>query len=91
MPVHLCDDSLYAFYTRSQVLAAQSAARGKVIKSRKGHIVRMVLFQRTGDPKPARGIPAGALKTTYRETLPDIGRVTFSLKRLTEHGTFVNW
>lgn len=90
LPVYRCDGELYAFYSRSQALAAESVGRVKLVKSRKGHINRVNLLKRPGDPEPARCIPTG-MKTTYREPLPEIGRVVISLMRVTTEGDFVRW
>lgn len=90
LPVYRCDGELYAFYSRSQALAAESAGRVKLVKSRKGHINRVNLLKRPGDPEPSRCIPTGT-KYTYHEPLPEIGRVMISLKRLDYYGAFVKW
>lgn len=90
LPVYRCDGEFYAFYSKSQALAAESVGRVKLVKSRKGHINRVNLLKRAGDPEPARCIPTGS-KYTYHEELPEIGRVIISLKRLAPDGSFVKW
>ena len=90
LPVYRCDGEFYAFYSKSQALAAESVGRVKLVKSRKGHINRVNLLKRPGDPEPSTHVPTGK-KFTYREALPEIGRVMISLMRLAHDGSFVKW
>lgn len=90
-PVFRADNELVDFYSKNQILGAESALRIRVIRSRGGQIKRAYLRLRAGDPRPSSGIPAAALKTTYHEPLPEVGRTLIAMKRVTSDGRFVKW
>jgi len=73
IPVYRADGSLYASVSRQQLATLQSAGLvAHVVRHRKGHINRAILFLRAGDPQP---VAAGSVMGTR-----------YSSKELLEHG-----
>ena len=73
IPVYQADGSLYACVSEQRLARLQSAGLiARVVRHRKGHINRAILFMRPGDPKP---IDAVAMSTRY------------SFKEKLEHGS----
>src|SRR5580704_9182955 len=73
IPVYQADGSLYACVSEQRLATLQSAGIvARVVRHRKGHINRAILFMRPGEPKPLeRGSVAGT---------------RYSLRELLEHG-----
>jgi hypothetical protein len=73
IPVYHADGSLYAWASEQRFAKLQSAGLvARVVRQRKGHITRAILFLRPGEPKP---MPASSLMGT-----------TYSFKESLEHG-----
>jgi len=73
IPVYHADGSLYAWASEQRLARLQSAGLvARVVRQRKGHITRAILFLRPGDPKP--------LSTN------SVMGTTYSFKEPLEHG-----
>ena len=73
IPVYQADGSLYASVSEQRLARLQSAGLvSRVVRHRKGHINRAILFLRPGEPKP---MAAGSLTGTR-----------YSFKEPLEHG-----
>ncbi|MBZ5622142.1 MAG: hypothetical protein LAQ69_25950 [Acidobacteriia bacterium] len=57
IPVYNADGSLYACVSESRLTRLQSAGLvARVVRHRKGHINRAILFIKPGEPKPATSV-----------------------------------
>ena len=73
IPVYRADGSLYACASEQRFAKLQSAGLvARVVRQRKGHITRAILFTRPGEPKPLSA--SSVIGTTY------------SFKESLEHG-----
>jgi hypothetical protein len=73
IPVYQADGSLYACVSEQRLARLQSAGLiARVVRHRKGHINRAILFMRPGEP---RAIPASAVMGTR-----------YSFKEPVDHG-----
>jgi hypothetical protein len=64
IPVYHADGSLYAWASEQRLARLQSAGLvARVVRQRKGHITRAILFLRPGDPKPLS--TSSVMGTTY--------------------------
>ena len=73
IPVYQADGSLYACVSEQRLARLQSAGLvARVVRHRKGHINRAILFTRTGEPK---AMSASSVRGTR-----------YSFKELLEHG-----
>lgn len=70
IPTYRSDGSLYACVSEQRLANLQSAGLvARVVRSRKGQIVRAILFLRPGEPKP---MPAGSVigtRYSFKERL----------------------
>jgi hypothetical protein len=73
IPVYQADGSLYASVSEQRLARLQSAGLvSRVVRHRKGHINRAILFLRPGEPKPM--------------SVSSVMGTRYSIKELLEHG-----
>lgn len=81
IPVYNADGSLFACASEQRLARLQSAGLvNRVVRSRKGQIMRAILFTRPGEPKPLSSGSMVGTKYSYEERL-EHGRA-WDLKRL---------
>ena len=70
IPVYQADGSLYACVSEQRLARLQSAGLvARVVRHRKGHINRAILFMRPGEPKPMPASSAMATRYSFKESL----------------------
>jgi hypothetical protein len=70
IPVYQADGALYACVTEQRFNRLQSAGLvARVVRHRKGHINRAILFPRPGEPKPLSASSVMGTKYSFRELL----------------------
>ena len=83
IPVYRADGSLYASVSEQRLARLDAAGLvARVVRHRKGHINRAILFMRPGDPKATSGA-VGGTKYSFREALEH--GPAWELKRLGEN------
>lgn len=81
IPVYQADGSLYACVSEQRLARLQSAGLvARVVRHRKGHINRVILFLRPGEPKPMSASSVMGTMYSFKESL-EHGR-TWELKHL---------
>ena len=81
IPVYQADGSLYASVSEQRLARLQSAGLvARVVRHRKGHINRAILFLRPGEPKPMSASSVMGTRYSFKELL-DHGPA-WDLKRL---------
>ena len=88
IPVYRPDGSLYAYVSEERLVRLQSAGLvARVVRHRKGHVNRVILFNQPGEPGP---MPAGAYSGTrysFREQL-ESGARCWRLKYVGDRHSF---
>ena len=70
IPVYYADGSLYACASEQRFARLQSAGLvARVVRQRKGHITRAVLFTRPGEPKPLSASSVMGTTYSFKESL----------------------
>jgi len=70
IPVYQADGSLYACVSEQRLARLQSAGLvARVVRHRKGHINRAILFIRPGEPKPLSASSVMGTKYSFKELL----------------------
>ena len=70
IPVYHADGSLYACVSEQRLTSLQSAGLvARVVRHRKGHINRAILFLRPGEPKPLSAGSMMGTKYSFKESL----------------------
>jgi len=70
IPVYQADGSLYACVSEQRLARLQSAGLvARLVRHRKGHINRAILFIRPGEPKPISASSAMGTKYSFKEFL----------------------
>ena len=70
IPVYQADGSLYACVSEQRFARLQSAGLvAHVVRHRKGHINRAILFLRPGEPKPLAASSLVGTRYSYKERL----------------------
>ena len=70
IPVYRPDGSLYACVSPQRLARLQSAGMvARVVRHRKGHINRAILFMRPGEPKPMAASAVMGTRYTFKELL----------------------
>ena len=70
IPVYNADGSLYASVSEPRLTRLQSAGLvARVVRHRKGHVNRAILFMRPGEPKPIAAGSVMGTKYSFRERL----------------------
>ena len=70
IPVYQADGSLYASVSEQRLARLQSAGLvSRVVRHRKGHINRAILFLRPGEPKPLSAGAATGTRYSFQEPL----------------------
>ncbi|MGA2598526.1 MAG: hypothetical protein ABSH09_16235 [Bryobacteraceae bacterium] len=70
IPVYNTDGSLYAWASEKRFARLQSVGLvARVVHHRKGHIVRAILFQRPGDPRPMSANSVAGTRYSFKEGL----------------------
>jgi hypothetical protein len=81
IPVYRADHSLYAHVNEQRLGRLQSAGLiDRLVRSRKGHVMRAILFLRVGEPKPTSANSVAGTKYSFKERL-EHGR-SWDLRRL---------
>src|ERR1700693_3265010 len=81
IPVYQADGSLYASVSEQRLAILQSAGLvARVVRHRKGHINRAILFLRPGEPRPTSASSVTGTRYSFTESL-DHGSV-WELKHL---------
>lgn len=70
IPVYQADGSLYACVSEQRLARLQSAGLvARVVRHRKGHINRAILFLRHGEPKPMSANAAAGTRYSFKVPL----------------------
>ncbi len=70
IPVYHADGSLYAWVSEQRLARLQSAGLvARVVRHRKGHINRAILFLRPGEPKPMSASSVMGTRYSFKEPL----------------------
>ena len=70
VPVYQADGSLYASVSEQRLARLQSAGLvARVVRHRKGHINRAILFLRPGEPKPLSASAVVGTRYSFKERL----------------------
>jgi hypothetical protein len=70
IPVYQADGSLYACVSEQRLARLQSAGLvARVVRHRKGHINRAILFMRPGEPKPTLATSVTGTRYSFKEPL----------------------
>jgi hypothetical protein len=70
IPVYQADGSLYASVSEQRLARLQSAGLvARVVRHRKGHINRAILFLRPGEPKPMSASSVMGTRYSFKEPL----------------------
>jgi hypothetical protein len=70
IPVYNADGSLYALASERRLARLQSAGLvARLVRHRKGHINRAILFLRPGEPKPMSAISVLGTMYSFKEPL----------------------
>src|ERR1017187_8262054 len=70
IPVYHADGSLYAWASEQRFARLQSAGMvARVVRQRKGHISRAILFLRPGEPKPLSASSMMGTRYSFKEHL----------------------
>ena len=70
IPVYQADGSLYACVSVQRLARLQSAGLvARVVRHRKGHINRAILFMRPGEPRPTSASSVMGTKYSFKEPL----------------------
>jgi hypothetical protein len=70
IPVYQADGSLYASVSEQRLARLQSAGLvARVVRHRKGHINRAILFLRPGEPKPLSASSVAGTRYSFKELL----------------------
>jgi len=70
IPVYHADGSLYAWASEQRFARLQSAGLvARVVRQRKGHITRAMLFTRPGEPKPLSASSVMGTTYSFKESL----------------------
>jgi hypothetical protein len=70
IPVYQSDGSLYACVSEQRLARLQSAGLvARVVRHRKGHINRAILFIRPGEPKPMSASSVMGTRYSFKELL----------------------
>ena len=70
IPVYHADGSLYAWASEQRFARLQSAGLvARVVRHRKGHINRAILFLRPGEPKPMSASSLMGTRYSFKEPL----------------------
>jgi hypothetical protein len=70
IPVYQADGSLYASVSEQRLARLQSAGLvARVVRHRKGHINRAILFLRPGEPKPLSASSVMGTRYSFKELL----------------------
>jgi hypothetical protein len=70
IPVYNADGSLYAWASEQRFARLQSAGLvARVVRHRKGHINRAILFIRPGEPKPMSASSVMGTRYSFKEPL----------------------
>ena len=70
IPIYHADHSLYAHVNEQRLARLQSAGLiDRLVRSRKGHIMRAILFLRPGEPKPTSANSVAGTKYSFKERL----------------------
>lgn len=70
IPVYNADGSLYACVSESRLTRLQAAGLvARVVRHRKGHINRAILFMRPGEPKPMAAACVMGTRYSFKERL----------------------
>jgi hypothetical protein len=81
IPVYHADGSLFAWASEQRFARLQSAGLvARIVRHRKGHINRAILFLRPGEPKPMSANSVTGTRYSFREHLTD--RPVWELKHL---------
>ena len=82
IPVYRADGSLYCHATQERLARLQSAGLvARVVRHRKGHINRVILFVGPGEPSPILAGGLAGTRYSFREHL-DNGYAVWALKRV---------
>jgi hypothetical protein len=83
IPVYHADGSLYAWASEQRFARLQSAGLvARVVRQRKGHIIRAILFIQPGEPKPLSASSVMGTTYSFKESLEH--GPAWELKHLTE-------
>jgi hypothetical protein len=81
IPVYRADGSLYACVSEQRLARLQTAGLvARVVRHRKGHVNRAILFIRPGEPKPLMAGAVAGTRYSFKEPL-EHGQA-WELKRL---------
>jgi len=70
IPVYRADGSLYACVSEQRLARLQAAGLVmRVVRHRKGHINRAILFLRPGEPKPVSASSVMGTRYSFKESL----------------------
>lgn len=70
IPIYQSDGSLYACVSEQRLARLQSAGLvARVVRHRKGHINRAVLFLRPGEPRPLSASSTAGTRYSFKERL----------------------
>jgi hypothetical protein len=70
IPVYHADGGLYACVSDQRLARLQSAGLvARVVRHRKGHVNRAILFMRPGEPKPMSASSALGTRYSFKELL----------------------
>jgi hypothetical protein len=70
IPVYRADGSLYACVSEQRLARLQSAGMlARVVRHRKGHINRAIMFLRPGEPKPMSASSVMGTRYSFKELL----------------------
>lgn len=70
IPVYRADHSLYAHVNERRLARLQSAGMiNRLVRSRKGRIVRAILFIRLGEPGPTSATEVAGTRYSFKERL----------------------
>ncbi len=70
IPVYRADGSLYVWASEQRFARLQSAGLvARVVRHRKGHVVRAILFIRPGEAKPMSASSATGTRYSFKEPL----------------------
>ncbi len=81
IPVYQADGNLYACVSEQRLARLEAAGLvARVVRHKKGHINRAILFMRPGEPKPTSASSVMGTRYSFKENL-EHGRA-WELKRL---------
>ena len=70
IPVYRADHSLYAHVNEQRLARLQSAGLiDRLVRSRKGHVMRATLFLRVGEARPTSANSVAGTKYSFKERL----------------------